>query len=237
MNETLKYILDNNPGLVNIVLTGVVLPIGILYMSNKNNRRLKEIEKKIESDFKAKDDIREQEKKVYASLSRILFEVQQLHVSLSGHCVDTKCIQQALGKFDEAISKCHNSIADNMLNLSSESINLVYKFYNAIGELKIQLQKLDETKQYDIANATVYYSSEKLADIVIEIQELFVSQRSDLKIQFDASKQEMMKYCCGAQPPEELRKKYLKLLKSMQEQQMETGVPDFVSERLLKEDQ
>lgn len=227
MNETIKHILDNNPGLINILLTGVILPFGILYMSNRNNRRLKEIEKKLDSDFKVKDDIREQEKKVYASLSRILFEVQQLHVSLSGHCVDTKCIEQSLEKFDETISKCHNSIADNMLNLSSNSINLIYKFYNSIGELKIQLQKLDETKQYDIANATVFYSSEKLAGIVIEVQELFVSQRSDLKIEFDASKQEMMKYCCGAEPPEKLKNKYLQLLKSMEEQQLTTGIPEF----------
>jgi len=41
MNETLKHILDNNPGLVNIILTGVFLPLGILWLTNRNNRQLK----------------------------------------------------------------------------------------------------------------------------------------------------------------------------------------------------
>ena len=40
MNETLKHILDNNPGLVNIILTGVFLPLGILWLTNRNNRQL-----------------------------------------------------------------------------------------------------------------------------------------------------------------------------------------------------
>jgi|AntAceMinimDraft_5_1070358.scaffolds.fasta_scaffold350986_1 hypothetical protein len=40
MNETLKHILDNNLGLVNIILTGVFLPLGILWLTNRNNRLL-----------------------------------------------------------------------------------------------------------------------------------------------------------------------------------------------------
>lgn len=218
MNETLKHILDNNPGLVNIILTGVFLPLGILWLTNRNNRQLKRIEKNLDLQYKTKDDIREQEKKVYASLSKILFDVQQLHVALSGRCVDTSCIIDALKKFDLSVSKCHDEIADNMLYLSSDAINLIYKFYNSIGQLKIQLQELDKRKEYEMANVVVYYSSQHLADSLIEIQDLFISQRSELKVQFDKTKQEMMRYCCGQEPPKELKEKYEALRATMIEQ-------------------
>lgn len=89
MNETIRLILEKNPGLINILLTAVVLPLAILWLTNRHSRKMKEIEKNLELNFKSKDDLREQEKKVYSSLSKILFDVQQLHVSLSGNCVDT----------------------------------------------------------------------------------------------------------------------------------------------------
>ncbi|MGE0567934.1 MAG: hypothetical protein AB7O73_08285, partial [Bacteroidia bacterium] len=151
MNETIKHILDNNPGIVNIILTGVILPLGILWLTNRHNKKLKELEKSLDLNFKSQDNIREQEKAVYSYLSRILFDVQQLHVSLSGKCADTGCIVDSLKKFDESVAKCHDKIADNMLYLSSESINLIYKFYSDIGKLKIELKELDQRKEYDMA--------------------------------------------------------------------------------------
>lgn len=220
MNETIKHILDNNPGLINIVLTGVFLPLGILWMTNRNNRQLKKIEKNLDLQYKSKDDIREQEKRVYSSLSKILFDVQQLHVSLSGTCVETSCINDALLKFDTSVSKCHNDIADNLLYLSSDSINLIYDFYNTIGQLKIQLKELERQKEYSLANVTVYYSAQGLANTLIQIQELFISQRTNLKVEFDKSRQEKMKYCCGQEPPKELIEKYEILRITMIEQKL-----------------
>jgi hypothetical protein len=140
MQDLIKLIIQQNPGLFTILLTGVILPVSILCLTNRGNRKLKELESEIQLKFKTKDNIRDQEKKVYSSLSKILFDVQQLHVSLSGTCVDTSCIVDSLKKFDNSITKCHDEIADNMLYLSSESINLIYRSYNIIGQLKIQLQ-------------------------------------------------------------------------------------------------
>ena len=208
MKEIIKLIIQQNPGLLTVLFTSVLLPVSILWLTNRHNRKLKKLEKDIDLRFKSKDDIREQEKRVYSSLSKILFDVQQLHVSLSGTCVDTSCIANALSKFDISVSKCHDDIANNMLYLSSDAINLIYGFYSAIGELKIQLQELDKRKDYNIAHVTVYYSSQNLASTLIEIQELFISQRSDLKVQFDKLRQEKMKYCCGQEPPKELKEKY-----------------------------
>lgn len=220
MKDIIKLILEQNPGLVTVSLTSVLLPIAILWLTNRNNRKLKELEKNIDLRFKAKDDIREQEKRVYSSLSKILFDVQQLHVSLSGTCVDTSCIIDALKKFDSSVSKCHTDIADNMLYLSSETINLIYDFYNTIGQLKIQLQELDRKKEYSLANVTVYYSAQTLADTLIQIQELFISQRSELKVQFNKLQQEKMRYCCGQEPPKELKEKYEQLRMAMIEQNL-----------------
>jgi len=220
MEEIIKLILEQNPGLVTVVLIGVLLPIAILWLANRNNRKLKELEKSIDLKFKAKNDMREQEKRVYSSLSKILFVVQQLQVSLSGTCVDTSCIIDALKKFDNSVSKCHKDIADNMLYLSSDTINLIYDFYNTIGQLKIQLQELDKKKEYSLANVTVYYSAQSLADTLIQIQELFISQRSDLKVQFDKLRQEKMRYCCGLKPPKEQKEKYEQLRTTMKEQNL-----------------
>lgn len=215
MKEVFKLIIQQNPGLITVILTSVVLPISILWLTNRHNRKLKELEKNVDLKFKTKDDIREQEKKVYASLSKILFDVQQLHVSLSGTCVDATCIVDALNSFDRSVSKCHEDISNNMLYLSSNSINLIYDFYNSIGQLKIQLQELDKKKEYSLANVTVYYAAQNLADTLISIQELFISQRSDLKVEFDKLKQEKMRYCCGQEPPKQLKEKYETLKATM----------------------
>lgn len=220
MKEIIKLILEQNPGLVTVALTSFLLPIAILWLTNRNNRKIKELDKSIDQKFKAKDDIREQEKRVYSSLSKILFDVQQLHVSLSGSCIDTSCINDALKKFDSSVSKCHTDIADNMLYLSSSSINLIYDFYNTIGQLKIQLLELEKQKEYSLAHVTVYYSAQNLADILIQIQELFISQRSDLKVEFNKLQQEKMKYCCGQEPPKELKERYEKVRSAMIEQSL-----------------
>lgn len=218
--ETLQLIIQNNPGLVNILLTAVLLPLFIMALNNRHTRKMKMIEKNLDLQYKSKDDLREQEKKVYASLSRILFDVQQLHVSLSGTCVDTSCIENGLQKFDAALQTSHEEISNNMLYPSSDAINLLYTFYGEIGKLKIELKELDKLRKYEMAHAVVYYGSRKLADSLINIQELFISQRSDLKIQFDKKKQEMMPYCCGGEPPQKVKEEYEKLKATMQEQHL-----------------
>jgi len=82
------------------------------------------------------------------------------------------------------------------------------------------LQELEKQKEYNLANVTVYYSAQNLADTLIQIQELFISQRSDLKVEFDKLRQEKMRYCCGQEPPKELKEKYEKLRTAMIEQNL-----------------
>jgi hypothetical protein len=69
-----------------------------------------------------------------------------------------------------------------------------------------------------MANVIVYYASQELANTLIDIQDLFISQRSDLKIEFDRLKQENMKYCCGNEPPADIKEKYEQLKATMIQQ-------------------
>ena len=64
--EWLEIILKNNPGLLTILITGLLLPIGLVYINNRNNRKMKELEKELDIKFSNKEDIRQQEKIVYA---------------------------------------------------------------------------------------------------------------------------------------------------------------------------
>lgn len=184
------------------------MPLTILLITNSNNRRTKEIEKKLELDFKSKDDLRQQEKKVYASLSEVLFDIQQLHVSLSENCTDKNCITDALAQFKTSVNKYHTEIANNMLYLSSNTINRIYEFYFEFGQLELELRELDKKGEYETANVSVYKQAQILADIVIEIQGTFTSKRDDLKIEFSKVQQEKMRYHCGTEPPKELINKY-----------------------------
>lgn len=209
--ETWKALFENNPGILTIFLTGILFPLVFVFLNNRHTRKMKEVDKKLDLDYQSIEDVRKQEKLVYSSLSKILFDVQQLHVSLSGTCVDKSCIPDALKKFDDSVNKCHDVIADNMLYLSSKAINQVYTFYNQISDLKISLKKLNEGQDFDLAHVVVYYSSQELANTVIGLQELFLKERTELHIEFDKTQQDMMKYCCGQEPPPELIEKYKKL--------------------------
>ncbi|MEO6302588.1 MAG: hypothetical protein ABIP51_05410 [Bacteroidia bacterium] len=206
--DTLRLILDKNPGLLSILLTGVLLPLGILLLTNRHNRKQKESDKSLHVRFNSKKHLRIQEKIIYASLSKILFEIQQLHASLSETSDDNEFVINSLKKFDGTIIKYHEDIANNMLYQSSEVINLIYKFYRQINDLKLEVKELTKKQQFDLVPVSIFYFSQKLADILIELQGIFIKERGDLKIHFDKTQQEMMRNCCGQAPAEAIKKKY-----------------------------
>jgi hypothetical protein len=215
MGETLRLIFDKNPGLLNIFFTGLMLPLGILWLTNRHSRKQRESEKSTENRFNTREGQRHQERIVYSSLSKILFDIQQLHGSLSGKLIDSNIISNAVKKFDESVSKYHGDISNNMLYLSSPVINLIYKFYTQISELKSELRELNERKAFDLAAVSVYYFSQDLAETVIQVQELFVKELSILKVHFDKTEQEMMKHFCGLPPGESLKNKYDQFKKTL----------------------
>lgn len=206
--EVWKAFFENNQGIAIGLVTTLIFPLAFLYLNNRNSRKLKTLEKELELKYLAKNDIRDQEKIVFSSLTKVLFDVQQLHVNLSGSCIDENCIPDAIKRFDENVNRCHAEISNNMLYLSSNAINSIYAFYNQISDLKINLKVLHEQKQFDLAHVAVYYGSQDLAGTVINIQELFVKEKKDLQIAFNKTAQENMRYCCGQEPPEEQKKRF-----------------------------
>jgi hypothetical protein len=207
-NDTLQLLLDKNPGLLSILFTGVLLPLGILWLTNRHNRKQKESEKSLDIKYNSKEDLRHQKRMIYASLSKILFDLQQLHTSLSDTATDSDSIINAIKRFEVSISKYHGDISNNMLYLSSPVINLIYKFYSQINELKIELRELSILKANDMARISVFYYSQDMADTLIEVQEIFIRERIDYQVQFDKAQQGMMKKSFGPSPPDEMKAKY-----------------------------
>lgn len=201
----------------------VVLPILILWLTGIQNRKIKKLEtqfeldkvrqtKELERSFSSDFDKNQHEKVVHSSLIKILFEVQTLHIALSGNCVDFKCIEEATRNFKEAFSKYQGIISDNQIYLSSSVTNNLYRFYKALGELMINLKEIQQNNYYDIAIVAVYDYSQILADEILNIQEAFVKHRAELNAEFNKIELTDFKACCGQQPPEEQRQKYYKLM-------------------------
>jgi len=201
----------------------VMLPIIILWLAGRQSRKIKKLEtdfeiskifetKSLERKFSTDFEKKEHEKVVHASLIKILFEVQTLHIGLSGNCVDFKCIEDATKNFKEAFSKYQSIISDNQIYLSSKVTNSLYRFYKTLGQLMIELKEIQEKKYFDIAIVAVYDYSQLLADEILSIQESFIKQRSDLTAEFNKIELTDFKACCGAQPPEEQRQKYYQLM-------------------------
>jgi hypothetical protein len=207
-NDTLQLLLDKNPGILSILFTGVLLPLGILWLTNRHNRKQKESEKSLDIKYNSKEDLRHQKRMIYASLSKILFDLQQLHTSLSGSAIDSDYLIDSVKRFEGSVSKYHGDISNNMLYLSSPVINLIYQFYSQINELKIELRELSLLKETDMARISVFYYSQDMADTLIEVQEVFVRERIDFKVQFDKAEQGMMKKSFGPLPAGAVKEKY-----------------------------
>ena len=201
----------------------VILPLVILWLTGRQNRKIKKLEtqfelskivstKELERKFLADSEKKEHEKIVHSSLLKILFGVQSLHIALSGNCVDFQCIEDATKKFKEAFEKYQGIISDNQIYLSSKVTNNLYRFYKALGQLMITLNEIQQKKIYDIAIVAVYDSSQILADEILNIQEAFISQRAELNAEFNKIELTDFKACCGQQPPKHLRDRYYQLM-------------------------
>ena len=232
MKEVLIEILKNNPGFATVAITTifstVTLPIAILIITGRQGRKSEkqkadlELEKakfvkKLEDEFEIKGDQRIHEKIIHSSLVKILFEVQKLHIALSGNCVDFKCIDEAVGNFKNAFSKYQDIISDNQIFLSSKDTNNLYAFYKLLGELLIELKEIQEKSEFDVAIVSVYTHSQLLADTIVEIQESFLGRRQELQSSFDKADLSNFRDCCGRKPDVNRITKYNEIKAKMDE--------------------
>ena len=221
-------LLEKNPGIATIVVSSFLLPIIILFLNNRHNRQLKTIEtesairktsqeKELDIEFESKATKRNHENIVHSSLVKILFEVQRLHVELSGACVEFKCIEDAIHRFQEAFVKYQGIISDNQLALSPVVTNHVYAFYRLLSELLIELKELAATDSVDVAIVSAYNHAQALADEIIQIQSVVLKERNELVREFRRADMERMRNCCGRQPTRAQIAKYNALKETVEQ--------------------
>jgi len=210
--------LSEHPEVIVTVLSGFLLPIILVWLNNRYNLKTKEKEKEIEREFKFDNEQVSHEKIIHSSLIKILFEVQKLYISLS--CDPEKeadCIVDATKEFQNCFAKYQGIISDNQIFLKSKVVNELYRFYNTVGEVLIDLNAIKNSGEHSIARVCVYDRTQELADIILNIQEIFVSKRKklfgDLKI--IRSEMKEFKTCCGPPPPGELRDRYDIVMKEL----------------------
>jgi len=215
--DFLTFISDH-PEIVVTILSGFLLPIILVWLNNRYNLKTKEKEQELTREFKFDDEQVSHEKIIHSSLVKILFEIQKLYISLS--CDPDKeedCIVDASKEFQACFAKYQAIISDNQIFLQSKVVNELYRFYNAIGEILVELNQIRATGDQEIARVCVYDRSQELADIILNIQEIFVGKRKKLFGDLKVIREEMKEFktCCGPPPPGELRVRYDKVMEGL----------------------
>ncbi|GAA0189254.1 hypothetical protein GCM10009122_49200 [Fulvivirga kasyanovii] len=210
--------ISEHPEIVVTVLSGFLLPIILVWLNNRYNLKTKEKEQEITREFKFTDEQVSHEKIIHSSLVKILFEIQKLYISLSCDPEKEKdCIVDASKEFQSCFAKYQGIISDNQIFLESQVVNELYKFYNTIGEILVELNQIRQNDDQEIARICVYDRSQELADIILNIQEIFVGKRQNLFGDLKVIREEMKEFktCCGPPPPGELRDRYDKVMKEL----------------------
>ncbi len=206
-------------------LSPIVLGLGVLLISNFHNRKTKARDQEFELDkIKAEnkeetvhtieEEKRIHQKEVYASLLKILFDVQSLHIDLSGNCVDYKCIDESIAKFKSNLNRYQDKIAENQIYLSAEYTNALYGFYRLIGELLIELKDIREKKKFHLAIASVQVRASELAMNTITFS-LLENGNSTITEEMEEEIGFWEKYsnfinCCGEFPDQKITQEYVK---------------------------
>ncbi len=218
----------HNPGVVTTLLTAVLVPVLILWLTNRHGRKVKDMEhdhakdleklkRELELANKNKSTKRDYENTVHACLVKILFAVQQLHVNLSKDCSQIEVASQASQVFSSTLNEYQQKIADNQISLSARNNTSIYSFYQILSEMLIELNSLCASKKGDLAHVSVYEHAKRLADEVISLQENILRERKELAADFDRAHLEKMRHCCGAKPSPELLARYAALKNAVAE--------------------
>lgn len=251
MREIIHEIIKTNPGIVTTIVTTLCLPIILLIITNRQSRKQKEMEqkfeiekeklkKKLELGIDPENTKKIQENTVYSSLIKILFEVQKLHIELSGNCVDYKCLEKAVESFKAKFSQYQEIISENQLYLKPKITNDLYDYYQTLGNLLIEIKEIESNKKYELANVSVYFHAQQLAQIVLRIQDGLSELRIDLNYKVNNDELWNFVNCCGRPPKKEDVEKYKDMnplnkgIIQMINSQMEVQVVEQVVENRIK---
>ncbi|MDM4018150.1 hypothetical protein [Roseiconus lacunae] len=206
-----EILLEKNPGIVTIVISSFFLPIAILFLTNRQARKLKEIESSLDISKSQQQqkysDSREFSKQqsadqafVYGCLVTLLFDVQRLHIDLSIDCQNINCVKDALARFDKSLTENHSSIASRLSQLPSAVTGVVYRFYQKLGELIIDLRSLERSDDFELCYVATYQHSQELANEVISLHRAISERYETLKAEYDEMHLQSIRTCCGRAP-------------------------------------
>lgn len=188
------------------ILSTILLPLALIWLNNRHNHKMLGLQ----GQQKQKENISnikyEHEDKAYSSLVKTLFDVQMLHVELSRSDCDSNCIEKSLKDFVPQLKSNQNIVAEHQLSLESNLIDQIYKFYDQVSGLVIDLSELKSRNDSVMVKACVSYNAQQLAKTLIEFKRLVLLGRGMQALgempNFDK--------CCGRQVTEEDVNEYLK---------------------------
>lgn len=221
-------LLIENPIILTTLATGLCLPTVILFLNNRQALKIKrlenelalskiETEKKTQSKYEVDQQRRQHQNVVLSSLTKLLFEVQRLHIELSSKCDSQGCIDGALSKFNEAFGTYQATISDNQIYLSPDQINNIYGFYSSLSELLIMLNDIKDGGHYELAIVPVHQTAKRLADDIISTHKTMLEERNELTDKFDRAKFEKMRNCCGRSPSPQLVARFESLRRAVRD--------------------
>ncbi len=205
-NPLLQQALSSNPGLLTTFVTVFLVPIGVLLLTNHQQRALKAQEKELSNENEKDKSINQQQDLAYGALVNILFEVQQLHTELSLPKCDPACVDRALQRFKTKLFDHQSKISENQIQLKPYLIDHIYRFYTGLSKLEIELANLaDDSVQ--IRQACVAANATELADLVTKFQRGILTERGFLTPD-DVYTMQSFRTCCGGPISPELLAEY-----------------------------
>ena len=169
------------------VIPCVVLPLLVLwitrraYRKNRENERRFELEKmnrnkQLGVDLYFEKMRNDHDARLYGYLLRILFDLQKVHISLSGQ-IDGRHVSRAMNNFQKKFKEYQSEIAEFQFYLSPNLTNQLYKYFGQVNEFLIEGKEIKDLKEYQLVPVSAYHYSIRLAREILETHNLLVEEK------------------------------------------------------------
>lgn len=210
--------------LLEVIGPTLLLPIGILWLTNRHTRSLsrEEHDRRLKADSAnrlatVKDSdtstLLDRNKRVIAAMYQLLTVLQLRHVQ--AQCVSasdpTTCMGIDNSGLQEAIVEAQQTFSSEFLFIGSDMIDRIYTLLARVTELMVDLVDLEtssEVQKASVEQVLIYEAAESCADIIAAVHENLVKEqvsankgRRDLLVrEFSAKEIDNMRGCCGVAP-------------------------------------
>lgn len=177
MKEIILALINSSPGIGNILFTAVLLPVIILLVTNRHQKNMKEVEVNLDLDKERLLSLYSHEDKTYGALTKILFDIQMLHVELSKPKCEKTCIINGLGGFKTELIKNQSEISESQLKLAPVLIDELYKFYKIVSDLIIELSVIEDSNSHNHGKACVSNHAQELSECLLNYKRIVLKNR------------------------------------------------------------